>query len=556
MNGSRSGCNVIIIGFSATGKSQIAPRVAAALGWEWLDTDIEIVKIAGKGIEDIFAQDGEPRFRALERQALEAACRKRSTVISVGGGAAVSTENRELMRRAGMVVLLEARPETIYQRLQKDSAEGASIRPLLAGADPLQRIRELKQSRQSSYDAAADWTVHTDDLSTEEAALEVVRGWRYWSRSRCGDVTAAEGAPAVVVVTATQSYPVYVGWGILETLGREMRKCGLSGSAFVVSDETVAHIYGQRVRGFLRDAGFRASILALPPGETAKTLDNVSKIYDFLVKSKAERGDVVVAFGGGVVGDIAGYAAATFLRGMCVVQVPTTLVGMVDSSIGGKVGVDHPRGKNLIGAFHQPSLVLADVQLLTTLPERELASGWAEVIKHGLILDAEFFALLNDRAGALMALEEESLVRAISCSTAIKAGVVAEDERETSGRRTLLNYGHTIAHGIEAATGYKRFLHGEAVAIGMVGAAMLSQRMGLVGPEVVAQHRSLLEKFRLPVSCPDVERKAVLRAMELDKKVKEGAIRWVLLEGIGKAVLRSDVPVKHVREVLAELGIR
>lgn len=546
-------CRIIVIGFSGSGKSAVAPLVAAALGWQWCDTDEDISRLAGKSVPDIFAEDGEARFRELERQVLNSACGRNHVVVSTGGGAAVDPANRAAMHDGGMVVLLEARPETIHARLARGMAQGGAKRPLLEAPDPLQRIRELKEARQLPY-ATADWTVHTDDLTPEQVAAEVVRGWDYWSKARrpAPGVTG-EGARVIAVPAASRAYSVFVGWGILDTLGRRMKQAGLEGGAFVVSDETVSCLYGQRVQAFLEDAGFRTASVSFPAGEQSKSLASVSRICDFLVQQKAERGDTVVALGGGVVGDVAGFAAATFLRGINVIQVPTTLVGMVDSAIGGKTGVDHPQGKNLIGAFHQPSLVLSDVQLLTTLPRRELSAGWAEVVKYGLIMDAQFYALLESRAGSLLSMDADTVVEAVSRSVAFKARIVGEDEKETKGRRTILNFGHTIGHGIEAATGYGAFLHGEAVAVGMVGAAMLSQRMGLAGPEVVSRVRGVLERLSLPVSCPGVSGSQVLNAIKLDKKVKGKAVRWVLLEGIGKAVVRSDVPAEYVSGVLAEL---
>ena len=287
----------------------------------------------------------------------------------------------------------------------------------------------------------------------------------------------------------------------------------------------------------------------MPPGERSKAIDGAVALYDWLVARHAERGHTIVALGGGVVGDLAGFVAATFLRGLPLVQVPTTLIAMADSAIGGKVAINHPQAKNLIGAFYQPRLVLADTGTLATLPARELTSGWAEVAKHALALDADLFAFLDAGAARLVGLDAEATAWAVKRSAAIKAAVVAEDERE-QGRRTILNYGHTIAHGLEVATGYGHLLHGEAVAIGMMGAAMLSERLGLITGDVVEQQRGLLERLGLPTSCPGAERDGVLSAMELDKKVRQGAVRWVLLEGIGRAVVRADVPVAEVRDVL------
>jgi len=253
-----------------------------------------------------------------------------------------------------------------------------------------------------------------------------------------------------------------------------------------------------------------------------------------------------------MVGDLAGFVSATFLRGMPWIQVPTSLVAMVDASIGGKVAVNHPRGKNLIGAFYQPRLVLIDVQTLTTLSQRELTSGWAEVIKYGLILDTKLFSFLEANVHKLVKLVPDVVSKAIACSASIKARLVSEDEKER-GRRIILNYGHTIAHGLESATRYERFLHGEAVAIGMTGAARLSQRLELLPAEAARRQQELICQFGLPVSCPGVDVTAVLRAMELDKKVEGREIRWVLLDDIGKVTVKKDVPREVVSTVIESL---
>jgi len=559
--------NLIITGFSGTGKSLVAKEVARGLNWNFIDTDDEIVKQTGKPIAEIFRQDGEARFRELERETIRKACQQRQTVIAIGGGAIVDPQNYELLAKTGLIVCLEAKPETIYERLFREAAYSpeTEVRPLLANDNPLERIRQLKASRQPHY-ANVDWTVHTDNLNVSQVAEEVIRAWRLLclvhphlsplpSRERkLGSQLEASDDVACLVETATQSYPVFVGYGLLDRLGKKMKKAALSGTATVISDENVFSIYGSKVEGILKDAGFAVSSFVVPPGEETKSTDYAVKIYDFLVEHRVERDDIIVAMGGGMVGDLAGFIAATFLRGVPWVQVPTSLVAMVDASIGGKVGVNHPEGKNLIGAFYQPNMVLADTQTLTTLPQRELTSGWAEVIKHGMILDEEFVQFLGGNVNMLTKLEPELLTRAIARSATIKAQVVSQDEKEREGKRTILNYGHTIAHGLEAATHYKRFLHGEAVAIGMVGASKLSQRVGLLPSAAVERQQALLQKFGLPTGFSGLGLAEITRAMELDKKTKEKAIRWVLLQDIGKVVIRSDVPQQDVLAVLQELA--
>jgi shikimate kinase/3-dehydroquinate synthase len=543
--------NIILTGFSYTGKSVVAREVARRLGWSFVDTDDEIVSLVGKAIPEIFSQDGEQWFRELERRVLQSACQRKDVVIATGGGAVVDGDNRELMRKAGVVICLEAEPDTIYRRLLADAEKGETVvRPLLAKPDPKQHIQELKGLRQPYY-ALCDWAVHTDNLTIDEVCREVMRGWEY-GRRRISSPAAEMQEAACIVATAAESYPIFIGWNLLPELGRKMQNIGLSGNVYIISDDGVFPLYGAQVADSLQRVGFVAHSFVVPQGEKSKSIEVAVKIYDWLVDHYAERGHVIIALGGGMVGDLAGFVAATFLRGMPLVQVPTSLVAMVDSAIGGKVAVDHPQGKNLIGAFYQPRLVLSDLQMLKTLPSRELVSGWAEVIKHAMILDPDLLQLLQAHPNELLHLEPELTAEAIRHSASIKAKVVSEDERET-GLRTILNYGHTIGHGLEAATGYERLLHGEAVAIGMMGAAMISQRLGLLPGEVVEQQRSILQNFGLPTGYRDVDIKKIAQAMELDKKVRERAVRWVLLKDIGQAVIRTDVPQEVVRSVLREI---
>jgi len=550
----RQAANIILTGFSGTGKSLVAKEVAQRLSWDFIDTDEEIVKQAGKPISEIFQQDGESRFRELEHEIIEKACQQEKAVIAIGGGAIVDPRNYELLAKNGFIVCLEAKPETIYQRLFRDNAYGCEteVRPLLSSGNPLESIRQLKAQRQPYY-ANADWTVHTDNLSISAVIEEVIRAWGLKGEGEeLKSHNDRDKDIACEVKTATQSYPIFVGYDLLDKLGEKIKRSGLSGGVTIISDEIVFSLYGSKVEGILKNAGFTVNSFVVPPGEATKNINLAIKIYDFLVEHRAERDDILIALGGGMVGDLAGFVAATFLRGMPWIQVPTSLVAMVDASIGGKVGVNHPQGKNLIGAFYQPSFVLADIQTLTTLPQRELTSGWAEVIKYGLILDKEFFEFLESNAERLVKLEPTMVSKAIARSAAIKAQVVNEDEKER-GKRIILNYGHTIAHGLEAATEYKHFLHGEAVAIGMMGAAKLSQRLEFLSPAMVKWQQSLLQKFSLPISFSNVDLAEVVKAMELDKKTRGKAIRWVLLQDIGKVVIHSKATQQDVLAVLQEL---
>jgi 3-dehydroquinate synthase len=332
-----------------------------------------------------------------------------------------------------------------------------------------------------------------------------------------------------------------------------MLAAGLAGTAYVISDSNVHRPYGKGVEKSLRGVGFATDSYVVPAGEMSKDLTIASEIYDWLAERRAERGHTVVALGGGMVGDLAGFVAATYLRGVPVVQVPTSLLAMVDASIGGKVAVNHREGKNLIGAFHQPRLVLADVSALKTLPKRELTSGWAEVIKHALIMDGGLLRVLEEDAGRLLKLDPDVTAPVVSRAMALKAQVVSEDERETTGRRTILNYGHTVGHGLEAASRYEALLHGEAVALGMIAAASIGRRLGVTPPALTDRQNALLERFGLPARARGIDPEDVLRAITLDKKTSDGSVRWVLLEDVGQPVLRADVPLSLVRQVIEEM---
>src|SRR3990170_1859668 len=546
---------IVLTGFSGSGKSLVAPLVAQKLGWESVDPAPLVEQAAGPPIAVVFARDGEPRFRELEADAVRQACARANAVVAVGGGATLRPDSRRLLADGGFVVCLEARSEMVLQRLREGDAEE---RPLLAGPDPLSRIRELKAVRQPVY-ALADHTVHTDGLTLQQVAAEVVRAWEERSAAALASpgrleamAGAANEAPvgaACVVRAAGGTYPVFIEWGGLGGLGARMRDAGLTAQAYLISDEDVFARYGMRTQAALEAAGIPVASYTVPPGEASKSLETAAAIYDWLIERRAERGHTIVALGGGMVTDLAGFVAATYLRGLPLVQVPTSLLAMVDAAVGGKVAVNHPRSKNAIGAFYQPRFVLADVSTLRTLPSREL-SGWAEAIKHALILDAELMAFFEGHAEAVLRLEPEPTTEAVRRSVVIKAAVVSEDEREETGRRTLLNYGHTVGHAIEAATAYGRFRHGEADAIGMTAAAAISRRLGLLPPAEERRQRELLERVGLPTGAEGIDRGAVVSAIALDKKVRAGALRWVLLEGIGRAVVRDDVPQAVVDEAL------
>ncbi len=358
---------------------------------------------------------------------------------------------------------------------------------------------------------------------------------------------------AAVVTTSQGDYRVVVGRGVVDSAGAEMARAGLSGRAFLISDEKLFPDTSRLAQEALESGGYETHLLAIPSGEPMKNLDSAQLIYQWLGGRRAERGDAIIAMGGGVTGDLVGFAAATWLRGAPLVQLPTTLAAMVDASIGGKVAVNLPFGKNLVGAFHQPRLVLADVDYLDTLPRRELAAGWAEAIKHGLILDEALLQTLESHSTEMMALQGEDVVAAIRRSVAIKAEVVAADEFETGSTRVLLNYGHTVGHALEAITAYGQYLHGEAVSVGMMAAAGIALRLGMIDAALVERQRDILTSYGLPVTAPGQSVDHIIEATKSDKKSRGGTIRWALLESAGKSVTRRDVPETVVRQAVAEV---
>ena len=367
------------------------------------------------------------------------------------------------------------------------------------------------------------------------------------------------GATATAIRTipvelSSNPYPVLIGADALQSLGEQIRGQGIKAGTkvLVVTNPVVNEHYGAKALASLEAAGFNASLLVIEAGEDQKTPATVAQIHDAAFARKLERGSLIVALGGGVVGDMAGFAAATWLRGIAVVQVPTTLLAMVDASIGGKTGVNHPGGKNLIGAFHQPRLVLIDPSALATLPEREFRAGMAEVIKYGVIGDAELFEQLEaagERLASMATLPAELLQSILERSAAAKAKVVAADERE-GGLRAILNYGHTLGHVVEALCGYGTYLHGEAVAIGMVAAGELALELGLWSPADQARQRAVIAAAGLALRWPQLEPEAVLQSLQGDKKVRDGCVRFVLPTSLGAVEIRSDVSGEQVLAAL------
>lgn len=349
-----------------------------------------------------------------------------------------------------------------------------------------------------------------------------------------------------------RSYPVYIGVDIAN-LGKTVKSFSLQDKVLLISDERVYSLYGEEVKSSLEENDFDVSIASVPPGETSKSLFQVEKLYTRCAELKLERSAAILALGGGVIGDLAGFVASTYLRGINFFLLPTTLLAQVDASVGGKVGVDLPAGKNLVGSFYQPKFVYMDLETLQTLEPRQVREGLAEVVKHGLIKDEELFCYLEKNIGRVGNLDREVAQFIIERSVRIKARVVEEDEREERGKRQVLNFGHTIGHAIEGATEYNRYTHGEAVSLGMVAAAKISEKLGFIRGDLVKRLIGLLKAIGLPVKMKKIDEDKLWDALYRDKKIRAGELNFILARDIGDVFLTSEVPMKVIKEVLREI---
>ena len=351
-----------------------------------------------------------------------------------------------------------------------------------------------------------------------------------------------------------KSYDIIIGYAIDRELVDFVKGAGYSRKALLVTDTNVGPLYAKQVQQLLAEAGLEAAVAQIPAGESSKTLTTANELFTRAIELGLDRKSPIFALGGGVVGDLAGFVAATYMRGVPFVQLPTSLLAQVDSSVGGKVAVNHVLGKNLIGAFYQPQAVFMELNFMKSLPQREIYTGLGEIIKYGIIYDAEFFAFLESNREAVLALEPEALVHIIARSCEIKAAVVSEDEKE-AGLRRILNFGHTIAHAIEKETGYVRYNHGEAVATGMVGAAYISRELGLIGENEYNRVREMIARYNLPLQAAGVTVEAMYGDIFHDKKTIGGKVTWVLMEKIGQVICRNDVPAEAVKKAMAAVSV-
>lgn len=523
--------HLILAGFMGTGKSTVGRLLADRLGYQFVDCDVEIETSAKKQVAQIFADDGEDVFRALETRILRSLLRSETPIVlALGGGTLASAENLALVKHAGPIICLSADPAAIYQRVKVQAGQ----RPLLKVAEPLAKIHELLARRQETYQQA-DVQLDTTTLEPPEVVEEVL-----------------DWLNRVHVNLGARSYDIHIEQGCHAWLGQELSQWPSSvSSAVIISNREIDRHYGDALRDSLDQAGIPHHTLLVPAGERYKSLETASRLYGDLIQRKIDRRALIVALGGGVIGDLSGFVAATYERGVRFVQVPTTLLAQVDSSVGGKVGVNHSLGKNMIGAFLQPQVVLIDPTALNTLPLREIRSGLAEIIKYGMIWDEDFFAYLENHVDAILRMEPQTIKQIVRRSCQIKARVVEEDETE-SGLRAILNFGHTTAHAVETYTSYERYTHGEAVAIGMVVASRIAHGMDMLRAEPVHRLTRLLERFGLPTHLPKADPGVLMSLMDTDKKAVAGKVRFVLPTQVGHVEIVNEVSRDILRRAIKE----
>ena len=525
--------SVVLVGMMGAGKTSVGKRLAARLGLPFVDADDEIEAGARMTIPEIFEKFGEPYFRDGERRVIARVLAAGPCVLSTGGGAYMNASTRETIARTGVSIWLKPDFDVLLRRVRK-----RSNRPLLQTPDPEGTLRRLLEERSPTY-ALADITIGSQDGPHEVVVERIVAALEQH--------VPIPPNRKVRVDLGQRAYDIEIGEGLIENAGPRIAALFPRARAAIVTDDNVAAHWLEPLRASLASAGIGSAAIVCPPGETTKSYAHFARVCDALIGARIERRDIVIALGGGVIGDLAGFAAATLRRGVDYVQIPTSLLAQVDSSVGGKTAINSPLGKNLIGAFHQPRLVLADAGALRTLPTREFRAGYAEVAKYGLIDDRDFFEWLEANWREIFS-GGPARAQAIAVSCAAKARVVASDETE-QGARALLNLGHTFGHALEALAHYDPaiLVHGEGVAVGMACAFRFSRALGVCQGQDVVRVERHLQAVGLPTRIQDipglrVDPAAMLEAMRQDKKVERGRLTFILARGIGQSYIAKDVP--------------
>jgi 3-dehydroquinate synthase len=543
------GRSIVLVGMMGAGKTSVGKRLATKLGLPFVDADAEIEVGAQLTIAEIFERFGEAYFRDGERRVIARLLNSGPQVLATGGGAFMNKTTRDNIAAHAVSVWLKPDVEVLVARVRKKSN-----RPLLQTADPEQTLRRLLDERSPTY-ALADITIESRD-GPHESVVDMTL--RRLAEKLCGSAEPASAERRKVEVPlGARAYSILIGPGVIDEAGPEIARIAPGAKCAIVTDAHVAPLYLDRVTASLANAGLSATSIVCPPGEATKSYAEFARVSDALIEARIERRDVVVALGGGVVGDLTGFCAASLRRGVRFVQMPTTLLSQVDSSVGGKTGINSPHGKNLVGAFHQPSLVLADSSSLDTLSEREFRAGYAEVVKYGLIDDRSFFEFLEGRWREVFS-GGAARAEAVATSCAAKARVVVADETE-QGERALLNLGHTFGHAFESLTHYDsaRLVHGEGVAIGMACAFRFSRQLGLCSGQDATRVEAHLKAVGLPTRIRDVSgleasAEEILTAMRQDKKVDRGRLTFILARGIGESFIARDVEEASVLAFLKD----
>lgn len=549
------GGNIFLVGLMGAGKTTVGRALAKRLNKRFMDSDHEIEARTGASIPLIFEIEGEASFRQREAEVIRDLTAQQNIVLATGGGAVLDADSRAYLKSRGTVIYLRASVNSILQRTSHDKN-----RPLLQTADPRKTIEDLSRTREPFYNEVADIIIDTGrpnvqflmqsilaQLGPEHAQVSASASQQQDSLSKHITMAQLSSFHTLQVDLGTRSYPISIGQELLGDAA--IVAAHISGPRVaIVTNTVVAPLYLERLTKTLEAAGKRVTHIILPDGEEEKNWANLMRVFDVLLAEKCDRKTTLVALGGGVIGDMTGFAAAAYMRGVPFVQVPTTLLSQVDSSVGGKTGINHPLGKNMIGAFYQPQAVIADTSTLNTLPARELSAGLSEVIKHGAIIDASFFDWIEANIARLVAKDADALAYAIKRSCEIKADVVRQDERE-GGLRAILNFGHTFGHAIEAGMGYGVWLHGEAVGCGMVMAADLSHRLGFIDAQSKERIVAVVKAAGLPIVAPDIGVARWLELMEVDKKNEGGEIKFILLKPLGASII-TTVPQEVLLQTL------
>ena len=552
---------IVLVGLMGCGKTSTGRCLARRLGLEFVDADCEIEWAAGMSISEIFARHGEAYFRDGERRVMARLLSEGPRVIATGGGAYINDATRAKITASGLAIWLKADLDVLWRRVKR-----RSHRPLLRGPDPEGTLRDLMEKRYPLY-GRADITVVSRDGPHETVVDDVMNALEFNLRfspdppetrmkPQTRPALSSLAAHRVPVDLPGRAYEILIGPGLLREAGAAIAQLSPGSACAVVTDASVAQHHLATLTASLDAAAIRHKTITVAAGEASKSYACFEDVCDGVIAGRFERGDLVIAFGGGVVGDLAGFAAASVRRGMRFVQIPTSLLAQVDSSVGGKTGINSKHGKNLVGAFHQPALVLADTDVLQTLPPREFAAGYAEVLKYGLLGDTAFFDWLEQHRAAIFAGTGPTRAEAVARSCAAKAAVVVRDEHE-HGERALLNLGHTFGHALERLNHYdgSRLVHGEGVAIGMACAFRFSQRLGLCPAGDVAKVEAHLKAVGLPTRIADIphfatDADAMVDAMRQDKKVERGRLTFILVKGIGAAFVAKAIDPDDVKAFL------